>query len=74
MATEVVRSYPVINPSRGLRGYFAMINRDISSVLERDPAARSRLEIFIVYSGLHAVWIHRILHWLWLHNLRLVAR
>ena len=74
MATEVIRSYPAISPPRGIRGYFAMINRDISSVLERDPAARSRLEIFLVYSGLHAVWIHRILHWLWRHNVRLVAR
>jgi serine O-acetyltransferase len=74
MATEVIRSYPAVSPSRGIRGYFAMINRDISSVLERDPAARSRLEIFLVYSGLHAVWIHRILHWLWQHKVRLLAR
>jgi serine O-acetyltransferase len=51
-----------------------MIKRDISSVLERDPAARSRLEVFLVYSGLHAIWIHRVLHWMWKHNLRLFAR
>jgi serine O-acetyltransferase len=51
-----------------------MMKDDISSVLERDPAARSRLEIFLVYSGLHAVWIHRILHWMWQHKVRLVAR
>ena len=74
MATEVIRSYPVEHPPRGLRGYFAMMNRDISSVLERDPAARTRLEVFLVYSGLHALWIHRILHWLWLHNFRFLAR
>ncbi|HEX7621565.1 MAG TPA: serine O-acetyltransferase [Anaerolineales bacterium] len=51
-----------------------MMKHDISSVLERDPAARSRLEIFLVYSGLHAIWMHRILHWLWMHNIRFIAR
>ena len=74
MATEVIQSYPVIPPLRGLRSYFAMIKRDISSVLERDPAARSRLEVFLVYSGLHAIWVHRISHWLWTHNVRFFAR
>jgi serine O-acetyltransferase len=74
MATEVIQSYTVIPPLRGLRSYFAMIKRDISSVLERDPAARSRLEVFLVYSGLHAIWVHRISHWLWTHNVRFFAR
>jgi len=51
-----------------------MINRDISSVLERDPAARSRLEVFLVYSGLHAIWMQRITHWLWLRKVKFLAR
>jgi serine O-acetyltransferase len=51
-----------------------MIRRDIDSVKERDPAARSTLEILLVYSGLHALWIHRITHWLWLHRIKLLAR
>jgi serine O-acetyltransferase len=51
-----------------------MIGRDIRSVLERDPAARSRLEVLLVYSGLHAIWIHRISHWLWRGRLRFLAR
>jgi serine O-acetyltransferase len=51
-----------------------MMRRDISSVLERDPAARSRLEVFLVYSGLHAIWVHRISHWLWTHKVRFFAR
>ncbi|MBI4731559.1 MAG: serine O-acetyltransferase [Chloroflexi bacterium] len=51
-----------------------MMKRDISSVLERDPAARSRLEVFLVYSGLHAIWVHRISHWLWKHDVRFFAR
>ena len=53
---------------------FARIREDINSVLERDPAARSRLEVFLCYPGLWAVWIHRISHALWGAKLRLAAR
>jgi serine O-acetyltransferase len=49
------------------------IREDIQSVLDRDPAASSRLAV-LLYPGLHAVWIHRLNHWLWKHNLRLLAR
>ncbi len=41
---------------------------DINSVFDRDPAARSSLEILFCYPGLHAIWLHRIAHWLWIHN------
>jgi serine O-acetyltransferase len=51
-----------------------MMKRDINSVLERDPAARTRLEVFLVYSGLHAIWIQRVTHWLWTHQFRFLAR
>lgn len=40
----------------------------------RDPAARSRLEIFLLYPGVHAVLFHRVSHWLWTHHLRFLAR
>lgn len=40
----------------------------------RDPAARSRLEIFLLYPGVHAVIFHRISHWLWTHHLHFLAR
>ena len=53
---------------------FARIREDINSVLERDPAARSRLEVLVCYPGLWAVWIHRISHVLWRAKLRLPAR
>ncbi|MEZ0396576.1 MAG: serine O-acetyltransferase [Anaerolineales bacterium] len=53
---------------------FAALRRDLDSVLARDPAARSRLEVFCLYSGLHAVWIHRLAHWLWKHNFKFLAR
>ena len=40
----------------------------------RDPAARSRLEIFLLYPGVHAIIFHRVSHWLWRHHLRFLAR
>jgi serine O-acetyltransferase len=53
---------------------FARIREDIDSVLERDPAARSRLEVFLCYPGLWAVWLHRVAQFLWRLRLRLAAR
>ncbi len=53
---------------------FKTIHSDIQSVFDRDPAARTTLEILLCYPGLHAVWGHRISHWLWLHHLHLIAR
>jgi len=50
------------------------IREDVANVLEHDPAARSRLEIYLCYSGLHAVWFYRINHWLWNHHFFLLGR
>jgi serine O-acetyltransferase len=50
------------------------LRRDIQSVFERDPAARSMLEVLLCYPGLHAVWGHRMSHWLWTHGFKLLAR
>lgn len=52
----------------------ALIREDLATVLERDPAARSRLEVFLCYSGLHAVWFYRVNHWLWNHKFFLTGR
>ncbi len=50
------------------------IREDVASVLERDPAARSWLEVLLCYPGLWAVWLHRVSHRLWQWHLRLPAR
>lgn len=50
------------------------IKEDIKNVFKRDPAARTVLEVFIVYPGLHAIWGHRVSHWLWTHGFKLKAR
>ena len=53
---------------------FSLIREDMTNVIDHDPAARSRLEVFFCYAGLHAVWFYRMNHWLWNHGLFLVAR
>lgn len=53
---------------------FSFIREDISNVMEHDPAAKSRLEVFFCYSGLHAVWWYRIDHWFWNHDMFFVGR
>ena len=55
-------------------GVLNRMRADIRSVFDRDPAARSTLEILLSYPGVHAVWGHRLSHWLWKHNFKLLAR
>jgi serine O-acetyltransferase len=50
------------------------IREDIQSVLDRDPAATTTFSVLVNYPGLHAVWAHRLNHWLWQRNFRLLAR
>jgi serine O-acetyltransferase len=50
------------------------IVEDIDTALAKDPAARNRLEVLLTYPGLHAAWGHRISHFLWRINLKLIAR
>ena len=53
---------------------FKTVSEDLSTALKRDPAARNKLEVFLTYPGVHAVWNYRISHWLWNHNYKLIAR
>ena len=53
---------------------FATLKRDIQAVKERDPACRGALEVIICYPGFHILFYHRLAHWLWRHNVRLLAR
>jgi serine O-acetyltransferase len=46
---------------------------DIDAVLERDPAAYSKLQVALTYPGVHAVWWHRLAHGLWTQRLHLLA-
>jgi serine O-acetyltransferase len=53
---------------------FERMRRDVRTVLERDPAARSTLEVVLCYPGVHAIWIHRAAHGLWTGGWHLAAR
>jgi serine O-acetyltransferase len=53
---------------------FARIREDIRAVKERDPAATSTASVLLNYPGLHAIWWHRVDHWLWKHGRRGTAR
>ena len=53
---------------------FKSLREDIKTVFARDPAAKSQLEVIFCYPGLHALWLHRIAHFLWQHKLRFLAR
>lgn len=46
----------------------------VDSILARDPAARTRLEVLLCYPGLHALGLYRVSHWLWVRGVKLPAR
>lgn len=53
---------------------FNRLREDIQAFLDNDPAARGRLEILLTYPGLHALWFHRLGHWLWTRRLYFLGR
>ena len=53
---------------------FERIREDVRSVFDRDPAARTTIEVLLTYPGLHAIWFHRLSHGLWKRGLRFPAR
>jgi serine O-acetyltransferase len=53
---------------------FKRLADDIQAVAERDPAARSRLEVLLCYPGLHAIMFHRVAHRLWRRGWLVSAR
>ena len=53
---------------------FGVLERDLKAARERDPAARSTLELVLCYPGIHAVWGYRASHWLWQRNYKLPGR
>ncbi len=54
--------------------FINIIKEDVQAALDRDPAARNWVEVVFCYAGVHAIWNHRIAHWLWKNNLKLLAR
>ena len=54
--------------------YFKLMGEDIRAAMDRDPAARSSAEVFLLYPGLHALWGHRIAHFFYRHKCFFLAR
>ena len=50
------------------------MKEDVAVVFDRDPAARSRLEVVLTYPGVHALFVYRCAHWLWRRGFKLAAR
>jgi serine O-acetyltransferase len=50
------------------------MREDIQAVFEHDPAARTTVEVVLTYPGLHAIWLHRVAHFLWQHDWKLLGR
>ncbi len=57
-----------------IKQVFSQLHEDIEAVLERDPAARSALEVALTYPGIHALVLHRLAHGLWQHDAKGMAR
>ena len=53
---------------------FRSLMETLEAYQRRDPAAHSKLEIFLLYQGVHALLYHRLAHWLYCHNLKFLAR
>ncbi len=53
---------------------FKMLKEDVDVVFDQDPAARSYIEVILTYSGLHAIWSHRLAHWFFKHKFFFLAR
>jgi serine O-acetyltransferase len=53
---------------------FKRMKEDIDNIFENDPAARSVLEVVLTYSGLHAIWSHRVAHWFFKRKFFFIAR
>lgn len=50
------------------------ITEDLATALKRDPAARNVIDVLLNYPGLHAIWLYRVSHLLWIKDQKLIAR
>ncbi len=57
-----------------LRDTIDLLREDIATVFAEDPAAKTTWEVIFCYPGLHAIWLHRIAHFLWCHRLLFLGR
>ncbi|WLV25959.1 serine O-acetyltransferase [Aciduricibacillus chroicocephali] len=53
---------------------FRRMKEDMDTVFHQDPAARTYIEVFLTYSGLHAIWSHRVAHFFYKRRFYFIAR
>src|SRR5690606_36175118 len=53
---------------------FSLMAEDVQVAVERDPAAANAFIVLTSYPGIHAIWAHRVEHWLWKHGFKWFAR
>lgn len=73
-ALEALAALPAKTPAPLHQSWWTSLKEDVSCVLERDPAARSRFEVWTIYPGVQAVALHRLAHALWLSGWRYLPR
>jgi len=73
-ATAAAEPEPRLAASPERASMVDTLRSDVAAVFDRDPAARTFLEVLVCYPGLHAVWGYRLGHWLWVHNFKLLGR
>ncbi len=59
---------------RGMTRFLSLIKEDVATVRERDPAASGKLEVLLLYPGLHAIWYYRVAHALQNRGMIFLAR
>ena len=64
----------IIAPTPAQPGLLDLLKEDLACVFQRDPAARSTLEVLTTYPGVHAILLHRVSHRLWRAGWRYPAR
>ena len=69
LALRKARDFTTVRPM-----IFKRIRQHLDSVMARDPAARSRLEVLLTYPGVHILFFHRIAHWLYMRGFRVLSR
>lgn len=74
MSSETLARSRVLTLPRVVMRGWQVLRRDIEAVFERDPAARSVMEVLLCYPGLHAVWGYRVAHALWTRGFKLAGR
>ena len=74
LSSSTLPMYGPIQWAKTLLRGAELVAEDIRAVRANDPAARSSLEVVLVYPGVHALWLHRASHALWLHDWKLAAR